>query len=355
MKRRGFLKRGSGLVAIPVVAVSGNVYGTPAALARGAQSTPADGLLRLSLTSAGTPVEIQDLLVRLAAFWRELDAGGPAAATFATDPEAALRQFGLQGTIAADDPVMTLTRAVADPALRQAARTMDYLTFLRELSRRGVIRTLDYSPLIRRLRDVIAADHESFVRAFERLASGEPRLRDLIDRADRLNALLSSAESQRCATALTPPFGAAAASLPPDAPTRAQVAPQCSVAAAACLAYVAVGVYVYAGVAAHAAVVLNLALIASIATQIGVFVNQPRNAPMSGEEQVQRDLRRAATAAELLGRRDLAVETVRRAVDAQLEGIVSAATDMGLLRISEAQRADFMRQLRRLGYEAAGV
>jgi hypothetical protein len=257
MKRRKFLQQGTSLAAIPVIAVPSSAYGAPAAAARGAQSLPNDGLLRLSLTRTGTPVEIHGVLERLAAFWAELDNGGTLAATFAADPEAALREAGLSAAIAPDDPIIAVVRASVDPGLRQKATSLDYRAFLAELRRRGLINRLEQGVVTRRLKDVIARDLEAFSRSFDAVLRAHPPLTAIVEKTERLNALLTSPLGP--ADSLVPPFGRS-----PDqsAPARngssVEVTPHSAVAAATVAVYIAALAYVYVSVAATVTVVLNL-------------------------------------------------------------------------------------------------
>jgi hypothetical protein len=357
MKRRRFLQRSASLAAIPVVAASSTGFGTPAAASGGAQLRPEDGLLRLSLARSGAPVEIQGTLERLARLWSEIDAGGTQASRFAANPEIVLREAGLATAIPPDDPIIGVWRVSMDPTLRQMASSLDYSAFLAELRKRGLIESLEASAVVRQMRDAISADFGAFVRMFEGVLRAHPQARAVIEKTDRLNALLESAGPPACDGALASPFGrVSAGSTPPIAPGGGQVHPQCTVAAAACLVYVAVGVYVYAGVVANLAVSINLGFAISVAIRFAAFITRTQPFAAAGPvSQSQRDLRRAAAVAQLLGRRDLVVETVRNAIDAQLAAVMAAAREHGMLRVPAANEAEFARQLRALAYEAVGV
>lgn len=333
MQRRNFLKRGATLASMPVLGLGAPVYGMPAAAAQGVSPLPADGLLRLTLSRAGIPVELHEVFDKLASLWADLEAGGRLAALFASDPQAALRQAGLDGQIDVTDPLLDVVRASMDPLLRSMAQSLDYKGFVRELRARGLVSRVSRSALKRRFEQVIARDYQTYKEAFNHLLSVKPELAELLNRGERFNAVLAAMDPAAQSSARTNPFAAAGEAQTAPIETQAYGV-RVAIAALAVIAIVVAGV------------------VAAIVTWVIIHMQY---FPPVMTPQAQRDLQRAAAVAELLGRRDLATETMRRGIDAHVSAALDAAIAMKVLAIIPARRAELYRRVREFAYEAAGV
>ena len=334
MQRRKFLRQTASLASIPIVAASASVYGVPAAAQGGLMQPPSAGLLRLSLSRTGVPVELHGVLDKLTALWAQLEAGGPFAAQFASDPQAALQQADLHGQIDAQDPIVDVMRASMDPSLRAMARSMDYRAFLREMRERGLSAGTSRSALRRQFQRVFARDYQMYREAYEEPVAAKPELAELLNKGDRVNALLATMDSSRHGSALVNPFASDGGNQSP------RVDSDSWVVTAVALVLVAVGIYVWVAIATF------------------IYVRGGGVAPYQYgfmTPQSQRDLGRAAAVANLLGRKDLAIETTRRTIDAHLGAAVDAAVEMKLLPLAPDRRAEFDQRLRALAYDAAGV
>jgi hypothetical protein len=301
-------------------------------------------LLRLPLAQAGIPAELHDRLAKLSAFWAELDAGGSIAETFAASPAVALQQAGLAGVIDPLDPVIDVIRLTVDPALRAKIQALNFKGYLKELQARGLMSRSSRSQFRREMGKILQRDFESFRVSFDSLMASAPHFSEYLERSDRVNALLASVGESNVGMRLGVPTETAA--------TAAAVV--VVAIAALVVTYVSVGVGVTVGITAGFSI--------SIAVSMGVTVGggpcRPPGCPrpaVGRAIELQRESRRAALVAQLLGRHDLAAETIRAEIDSQVFAITQAAQELQILRIPPARRADFDSRLRALAYETVGL
>lgn len=353
MERRKFLRKSAALASIPIVSGS-FVYGTPA-IAQSRELVPAaDDLLRISLTEAGLPVELHDMLSKLGALWADIDAGGKLSQVFATNPSAALQQAGLSGQIDVNDPVISLMAISMDADMRAKARSLDYRGFMKELRDRGVIsRTRASSEARRRIQQVINRDYESFKTEFDKMMAAAPHVREAIEKNDRINALLETMDTTNAGSVLAYPFGTGRAASPPGDQFEANL-----VIPVVAIVVIVISVGVVFTVALAAAITTGVVAVTTVTVGGGgcgggrdpscPVLHGPGTTPIHQRAQLQRDTRRAAVVADMLGRGDLATEAARRDITTQVTAAADAAIELGLIKIPQGRRAEFNKRLRSL-------
>jgi hypothetical protein len=353
MERRSLLKGAASLGAIPIVSAGAFVYGTPAAAAgAAAASSEAEELLRLPLSRIGLPSELQGTLTRLVSFWQGLAEGGDSAKAFAESPAKALAQAGLTGQLEVGDPLIDVMRLSLDPDLKAMATKLDVRGFLREMRARGLTTAGRSSAYRRQVQELLAEDHAAFKQAFQSVIAEMPHLAEIVERDERLNALTST---------LRPGIASPGSDLPtpptaglPEMQAGFVLAAVVVVIAAAVVAYVSVSVGVTVGVMAGFAISVAVTT-AVVASGGGGGACEPECHFPNRIAKHERETRRAATVARILGRPDLAAQIIRADIDSQLAAITQSAIDLQLLKIPAGRRSKFDRQLRQLAYDAAGV
>lgn len=344
MERRRLLKGAASLGAIPVVSTGAFVYGTPAAAAIPAGTAAgAAEVLRLPLSRIGLPTEVQGTLARLGAFWMGLAEGGDRAEAFAASPSKALAEAGLAGQLEVSDPLVDVMRLSLDPSLKAIAKNLDFRGFLREMRARGLSTAGKSSAYRKQVQELLTQDQSAFRQAFQSVLTAMPHLEESIEKDERLNAL-----------AVTLQGGMQNQSMEPG------TEPQSGFALAAVVVVIAAAVVAYVSVAVGVTVGVMAGFAISVAVSAGVFVSgggacEPECHYENRIPRHERETRRAAAVAKMLGRPDIATQVVRAHIDSQLAAITQSAIDLQLLKIPTGRRAKFDRQLRQLAYDAAGV
>jgi hypothetical protein len=236
-------------------------------------------------------------------------------------------------------------RLSLDPELKAMAKNLDYRGFLREMRARGLATAGRNSAYRRQVQEFLRQDQAAFKQAFQSVLAAMPHLEEGIERDDRFNALVATLHSG--APNQTAPSSLLSTGEPPEMQSGVALAAVVVVIAAAVVAYVSVAVGVTVGVVAGFSISVGVSV--AVAASGGCRINCP--IPAAHE----RETRRAAAVAKMLGRPDLAAQVIRADIDSQLAAITQAAIDLQLLKVPADRRARFDRQLRQLAYDAAGV
>jgi hypothetical protein len=347
MSRRKFLRSGA-VVAGGSLLGSQTVYGTAAAQVPG--PAVADVALSLPLDRTGLPVEANKTFSAVAGFFAKLDSDRAFAALFSRDPQAALSQASLSGTLDKDDIVVDVMRAALDPSMKAMIKTADYGKFIGEMKRRGYLNLKSRSALQEQFEGVLKRDYDKFKAGLNEVFSSRPQLAELLLREEKLNSVVRALESDSKEYMAATPFAT-------SKQTTANAA--LSVDYVNAIPLVAVS---WVSVALMVVVIAMFAVIyvVEVSTEVNANVMQQRVASTQqltavvGTE-TARDLKRAALVAQIMGRQDLAVETLRRAVDRHIDAAINAAVATKALELAPGKLDEFKQRVRSLAYSASGI
>jgi hypothetical protein len=145
------------------------------------------------------------------------------------------------------------------------------------------------------------------------------------------------------------------------------------VAAAVAVAYIAVVAVTYVVAASQVGVVLNVGVVATAWTQVAVWGaggggegpyiprdpgTDPRDLKTRSEQAVAeniRNMQRTAFAASFFGRKDLAVEAVKKVIDKELIAMLEAAEQLDLIKFPTGNKKLIVSELKKLCHDAIGI
>jgi hypothetical protein len=270
----------------------------------------------------------------------------------AANPGKVLDNYGLTHYIAANDPVVETVIMATDPDLQKYAKNADYSLFMAQLKNKGYLTRLRKSKLREHFMAVFAKDQEQFVRYLKGIFDTTPAaISDAQAKPERINRIVDLMQTGNGKSALQ-----GLSSNPNEDQAEAG-----AVVAATVIAWIAVGVYTYLGVVSQLVVAINIGAWVTIHSRIAV--NGPvlprldtdgGPSPSVVSERV-RNVQRAALAATVLGRKDLAVQAIKEAIDTEIDAVISAAEQMGLISIPNKTRKLVVGEMKKMAKEAIGI
>ena len=397
MKRRKFL--GTTLAGIPIVTATATAaatdFGTPASLNSGILPVPMDGRLTLPLDETGITPSLRAVTRSVMSLFGTAISDPDVAQTIASDPELALKHYGLTGLITSDDPLLQAAKLVSDADLQQLMAEADYKTFMHELKARGYLVPLRKSKLRQHYVKLLSNDQKSFTKYLKNIFDKNPAsLTDTQKRSERVNRIIDLMHPGGGVATPTlvdngggyyddpwfggggggggggyydPGYGGGGGGYydPGYGGGGGGYDPGYGVAAVVSVVYIAVAAYVYVIAASQAAVGLNVAVVVTAWTKLAVWgdSNIPRvgTQAMNAEDanaQVQdslRNLQRTAMAASIYGRKDLVLEAFKTEVDRELVAMLEAAEEIGMIKFPKGKRREIFAEMKKLCHEAVGL
>lgn len=357
MERRKFVKSVT-LAGIPVTVISSanaQSFGTPASLSNGALAVPSDGLLTLPIDDSAIPPQIKGVTRAMMELFSRISEEPSFANAFFRNPTKILFEYRLNDLIDSNDPMIDALRLAADPSMKEFMRTADYKSFMSQLKSQGFLYRPSKSKLKGFYIDVLTKDQNSFDRYVKNLIKKAPNeLLDSVGKNQRINKIIDILQ-----------LGGRA--VPLD--NSLQVSPENSESAVipvTVLAYIAAAVYVYVVAAANAGVAINAAVVitAVLWVAVSVFGFDPEASLTSATNletskkplgQNLRDMQRIQLATNIYGRKDLMLEALTNGMAKEMEAMIAAAEQVGILRLQSGTRKLLLKELKLLSLETLGL
>lgn len=357
MDRRKFLGKAA-LATIPVVLtnqVSAQAKDLPASLTGGMMSTPKDGLLTLPINDA-FPSSLRSLTQSLTTLFIRLNSDPTLIEALAKDPGLVLKEYGLNKFVDARDPLVDVLKLSIDPELIKLVKKSDYNSFMEALREKGLLKDLSKSKLRQHYYKAFSQDQENFNKYLKQIFDTNPRgIASSHVRSQRINRIIDLMQDGTDQTAFS-------------APTYARdgegESPEMGVVGAFALAVVAVVAATYVVAVVNVAAAVNIGSIVSVVTRLAIWgwEEPARIDALGAVDQSDKvvaarinNLQIASMAANLGGRNDLALDVVKSTITEDLDAMVSAAEQAGLLTLPKVQREAIMFELHKLCLESVGI
>lgn len=356
MKRRKFIATAA-IAGIPVVSQASSAvrtYGAPGSLNGGSITLPKDGLLSIPIDDSFITPTLKNVTESISKLFYLASSDRTFATRLSHDPVKILHEFGLESYISPVDPLLDALRISAEPDLKQFLEQADYRSFMAQLKSKGLLQRLSRT----KLKDFYVARLKEDQSIFDKYLKGifenpSVRLTDKETRPYRVNKILSLIEQGTGKKILT------------TADSGNSTTSEEAVAAAVTVLYIAIGAITYVVAATQVIAALNVGTIVNLATRLSVTTNvynparsvvgQTKDTDEFSDIKALRNLQVTSFAAEISGRKDIVAETLRRTVNDEINAVIAAAEEIGLINFPRGTRVQIINEMKKLVHESVGL